>query len=490
MKSPDTSPPAPPVPPVLPLPSTPDSDNLIDDSSAEAVPGSITRNPHNHPSIQHSEVPGTPHNPQVTTTTTSPRPAGDVTLEPGDHGASAQVDDPGRRGGAHSVPQPLGELPPRADRQESLPAPVTSDVHPSAKKDKKKTALTRTAKSKRFSDLADRASLAASLDELAVILGEMVATMRLFSTSAPTKACLALLGDIHERLANHHEFPAADESRESFAAIVSRSVSNPVKSLAAQVESQHKAIQALSKTGVSKERPGSVTTAAWIAYIRYKPKPPPLPNPSDERILVHFDGDVPPILRMPYPQICSKINEVLAPIGLPSVSYTQRQSASGLFVVPDAKEGVHSLTEAWASWGPRVFPGGRIVPPTTHCYVQVDGVPFAAAGSLEELKADFEERNADLGVTVGMPLWVNKPLSEARIAAIVAGGRKPLTAGSLFFRLQSKEMVDRAVARHRVVLAGAAPAVCRGFPHLRIVQCWGCYKFGHTRSRCTVRRLK
>ncbi|KAJ7440667.1 hypothetical protein B0H11DRAFT_2216941 [Mycena galericulata] len=97
-----------------------------------------------------------------------------------------------------------------------------------------------------------------------------------------------------------------------------------------------------------------------------------------------------------------------------------------------------------------------------------------------------EERNPQLGRVVGTPTWVNKPPSEARAAAIAASGRKPPRAGSLFIRLEDRGMVDKAVAGKRVILAGMAPAVGRGFPHLCVVQCWGCLKFGHTRARCSV----
>ncbi|KAJ6617345.1 Endonuclease/exonuclease/phosphatase [Mycena sp. CBHHK59/15] len=47
-----------------------------------------------------------------------------------------------------------------------------------------------------------------------------------------------------------------------------------------------------------------------------------------------------------------------------------------------------------------------------------------------------------------------------------------------------------AVAEGRGILAGAAPTVVRGFPHLRVAQCWGCLKFGHTKARCTVNETK
>ncbi|KAJ7605222.1 Endonuclease/exonuclease/phosphatase [Mycena rosella] len=236
----------------------------------------------------------------------------------------------------------------------------------------------------------------------------------------------------------------------------------------------------------------SIPEQKWIKFAKAaasppqpKPKPPPLPNPSDECLLVRFDGQVPPLLGLPYPDILAKINESLAPLGLPLLMYTQKQSESSIFVVPHSKDDLRILTERWDIWAPSVFPGGRIAPVATHCFIQVNGVVFSGAGSLEELGREFELRNPQLGPVVGTPAWVNKPPSEAKAAAMVVAGRTPPKAGSLFVRLSSRDMVDKAVASGRVVLAGTAPAVGRGFPHLRVVQCWGCLKFGHTHDRCS-----
>ncbi|KAJ7854473.1 hypothetical protein B0H13DRAFT_2358486 [Mycena leptocephala] len=156
--------------------------------------------------------------------------------------------------------------------------------------------------------------------------------------------------------------------------------------------------------------------------------------------------------------------------GLPILAYSQKYLDCGIFLVPSTgKEGVAAPAERWNEWGPSILPGGRIVPVATHTILQVDGVPFSGAGSLDDLKREFEERNPSLGKVVGTPRWVNKPLSEARVAALAAAGRSPPKAGSLFIQLESRELVDRAVASGRVVLAGTAPAVGRGFPHLRVV---------------------
>ncbi|KAJ7828334.1 hypothetical protein B0H13DRAFT_1917136 [Mycena leptocephala] len=359
------------------------------------------------------------------------------------------------------------------------------------------------AKQEKYEGLQDKAATAGSLDELATILRETVATMRLYSSSAPTKACFKLLDEIQERLTNHHEFPSMDDTSESFSSIVTRSVVSPVKLLTTQVESQHKAIQSLAKTVETlKNAPllmtPSTPTSPSASYAKAasstpnpKPKPPPLPNPSDERILVRFDGPLPPSLLLPYRQILDELNACLAPRGLPILAYSQKYLDCGIFLVPSTgKEGVAALAERWNEWGPSILPGGRIVPVATHTMLQVDGVPFSGAGSLDDLKREFEERNPSLGKVVGTPRWVNKPPSEARVAALAAAGRSPPKAGSLFIQLESRELVDRAVASGRVVLAGTAPAVGRGFPHLRVVQCWGCFRYGHTRARCSVAETK
>ncbi|KAJ7182535.1 hypothetical protein C8R43DRAFT_1116173 [Mycena crocata] len=409
-----------------------------------------------------------------------------------------------KRGGARVTPSASDESPPRADRQEKSPAPESSsDCIEIPIEIKKKTRVRDSAKKDKFSELRSRTADAASLDELAVVLGETVATMRLYSSSSPTVICLKLLGEIHERIANHHEFPAADESRESFGTIVSRTVTAPVKTLAAQLENQHKAIQSLTKTVESLKNapilspcPHSPSAPSYAKMTSSPPSPkekeksPPLPNPSDERLLVRFNGPTPPVLGLPYPDILTQLNAHLASLNLPEMLYTQKQSATSIFVVPKTKTDLDVLTKQWDTWAPGIFPGAHLAPPETYCYIQVDGIPFTAAGSLVDSKHSFEERNPTLGKVVGTPVWVNKPPSEARIAAIAASGRTPPTAGSLFIRLQSREMVDAAVLGRRVVLAGTAPVVSRGFPNLRICQCWGCYKYGHTRGRCGVTEAK
>jgi hypothetical protein len=94
----------------------------------------------------------------------------------------------------------------------------------------------------------------------------------------------------------------------------------------------------------------------------------------------------------------------------------------------------------------------------------------------------------DLGNVVGLPTWVNRPPSESQIAATIASGRKPKIAGSLYFLLESKAKVDLALSRGRILLCSLSPVVSRGFPHLRVTQCWKCYKYGPTKARCNVKQ--
>ncbi|KAJ7126363.1 hypothetical protein C8R43DRAFT_1134954 [Mycena crocata] len=426
----------------------------------------------------------------------------EVTSGQGTPGVKTRSSAQGKRGGTRAARNASGESPPRADRQDSLPAPdITSDyaVDADESKPKKKQSSRDSAKREKYMALKERTEAAGSLDDLADILRETVATLKIYSGSPPTKPCLELLGHIQERLAQHHEFPAVAETAESFSTVVSRSVSAPVKALTVQVEAQQRAILSLTKTVESIKNapvlspPHSSPSSPSTSYANVaaaapqpKPKPPPLPNPSDERILIRFNGPVPPILQLTYPQILAQLNAHLEALHLPTLMYTQKQSASSLFIVPKTKSDIDVLTRRWDEWGLAIFPGAHIAPAATYCFVQIDGIPFASAGSLADMKHQFEERNPALGRTVGTPVWVNKPPSEARLSAIAASGRTVPTAGSIFIRLQSREMVDLAVMGKRIILAGTAPVVNRGFPNLRVVQCWGCYKYGHTRGRCGV----
>ncbi|KAK7020879.1 hypothetical protein R3P38DRAFT_3197349 [Favolaschia claudopus] len=140
------------------------------------------------------------------------------------------------------------------------------------------------------------------------------------------------------------------------------------------------------------------------------------------------------------------------------------QNDSSIFLVPASAADTQVLDKEWSRWGPTIFPG-----------------------NMRELKREFELRNPDLGPVTGLPTWVNRPPSEAQAAAISASGRKPKLAGSVYFLLQSRDKVDLALSRGRIVLCSTSPTVARGFPHLRISQCWGCYKYGHTKARCNVK---
>ncbi|KAJ7801478.1 hypothetical protein B0H14DRAFT_2615227 [Mycena olivaceomarginata] len=107
---------------------------------------------------------------------------------------------------------------------------------------------------------------------------------------------------------------------------------------------------------------------------------------------------------------------------------------------------------------------------------------------MDELKRELQERNTEIRPVLGTPTWVRR--AKQWLASAITAGAKPRLAGSIFFRLESREKVDVAVAGRRLVLAGAAPTVVRGFPHLRITQCWGCLKFGHVKTRCSMKGTK
>ncbi|KAJ7726791.1 hypothetical protein B0H16DRAFT_1735508 [Mycena metata] len=433
---------------------------------------------------------GVPYPPEVTSCPGSPR------VKTRGRGGG------GTRGGAHGVPEGQLGLPPLAGRRVDSNPSVNSDApaQPSGKAKLAKGGTRKvSAKRDKFESLLNDAEEVGSLTGLATILGETLQTMDAHR-STPTKECMALLRRIQERLADHHELQASDDSQQTFSSLLSRAVVSPVKELSAQVEAQQRAIQNLSKKLESVKNAPLVTpptspspSYANVATSKPKPTPrqpePPLPRGSGEPILVRFSGPPPPLFSLRYDEIVSGLNAHLVPLGLPSILFVSKQAneSPGFFIAPcSGKEGVAILEERWADWAPGIIPGGRIVPVVAHCYVQVDGVAFASVESFESVVRQFEELNPTLGKVVGLPRWKNAPPSESRIAAAKHDGRRIPVAGSLVFRLQSKDMVDRAVASGRVLLAGHALRVGRTFPHLDVVQCWGCFKFGHVRSRCNA----
>ncbi|KAJ7015789.1 hypothetical protein C8F04DRAFT_1205143 [Mycena alexandri] len=411
----------------------------------------------------------------------------------------------GTRGGAHGVPEGQLGLPPLAGRHVDVEPNHLSDAPappPGKVKSAKGGARKVSAKKEKYETLHEEASTVDSLSGLGAILGEAILTMDAHR-STPTKACMALLKLIQERLVNHHEFPVADDSQVSFSATLTRAVVNPVKELAAQVEVQQRAIQNMSKKLESTYNAPILTPPATptgsYAEATSKPKPtprlmePPLPRGSGERILVRFTGPPPPLFTLRYDEIVKGLNAHLASLGLPAILFVQKQASEspGYFIAPClGREGVAILEERWDEWAPGIIPGGRIVPVVAHCFVQVDGVAFASVESYESVARQFEELNPTLGKVVGLPRFKNAPPSEARIAAARRDGRRIPVAGSLIFKLESKDAVDRTVVSGRVYLAGHAPRVGRVFPHLDVVQCWGCYKHGHIRARCNAPAAK
>ncbi|KAJ6505701.1 hypothetical protein C8R47DRAFT_1243578 [Mycena vitilis] len=394
----------------------------------------------------------------------------------------------GKRGGAveELPPPPGGRQAPFTVPPVTSPA-VSSVADPLAPCQKKE-------KQDAFKDLKERAMAAGTLEDVASTFRALVTLMHDYRKNAPTAACFDALYAIQSRLDAPHEFPLDAESPESFSAILTKSIAAPIQLMAAQLQSQHKALQSLTKSidNVKSLRTETFATVA-AAPVHPHPSPPkqvPITGTPDERILIRCDGDAPPIFGLPFHDILKQVNATLAPFGLPSITAASRTKDGGLFLVPDSVDCVKSLISSWSDWGPTVFPGSRIVPPAVYSHIQLDGIPHAAAPDLTRLASELMERYPELGPVVGTAVWVNKPPNEAQISATLSTGGKPRTAGSVFIRLESREKVDVAVSLGRLRLAGSVPTVARGFPHLRVVQCWGCLKLGHIRARCKVKETK
>ncbi|KAJ7466074.1 hypothetical protein FB451DRAFT_1178905 [Mycena latifolia] len=228
-----------------------------------------------------------------------------------------------------------------------------------------------TEKQAAFVALKDDALAAASLDELAKAFRELTGLIRDYRKSAPTAACLDALDAFQSRLDAHHEFPREAESSESFSALLTKSLAAPLQMMTAQLQTQHQAIQSLSKS-VDSVKTAHVLTKSYAsatgptpstASAPPKPKTAPITSTPDERILLRCDGNTPPLFSLPYHVLVPKVNAFLAPLGLPKVACASRSKDGGLFLVPDSKEAVLALANAWSTWGPELFPGSRIVPP-------------------------------------------------------------------------------------------------------------------------------
>ncbi|KAJ6567491.1 hypothetical protein B0H10DRAFT_2358205, partial [Mycena sp. CBHHK59/15] len=212
---------------------------------------------------------------------------------------------------------------------------------------------------------------------------------------------------------------------------------------------------------------------------RGSPKPVPITCTPDERLLLRCDGDAPALFSLPYHELVPKLNASLIPLGLPKVACASRAKDGSLFLVSESKEAVKILTDSWSNWGNTVFPGTRIVPPEVYSHIQLDGIPHAAAPDLNILATELVERYPELGPVVGTPTSTQRGAGFCR-----------RSAGSVFIRLESREKVDLAISLGCLRLAGSAPTVARGFPHLRVTQCWGCMKFGHVKARCSVKETQ
>ncbi|KAJ7677662.1 hypothetical protein B0H17DRAFT_1236198 [Mycena rosella] len=371
-------------------------------------------------------------------------------------------------GGAVNKHNARGLSPPTGGRQ--IHAPAAAPPKPA-----KPAAARKSTKSKKkvsaFLDLKEHLLASGSLDDLTSTVKDLLTLMRDYKSCAPMAACFEALDTVQARLENHHEFPCDREWEASFGALLTKSVADPIQVMCSLVQTQNKAIQSLSKTveSLKTARSLGLSPAATVASSHHNC---PRLNPLPSRILLTSNS-------------CA-----LEKLALPRVVYASRLNASGVFLVPESKDATTKLKHTWDRWGPLLFPGSRIAPAAEHCHIQVNGVPFAAVEDLALIACEFTERNPQLGPVVGTPAWVNKPPSEAQIAAEVSASRKPRVAGSLFIRLESRSKVDQAVAGRCIILSGSAPTVVCGFPHLRVTQCWGCLKFGHTKVRCSAKECR
>ncbi|KAJ6536513.1 hypothetical protein DFH09DRAFT_1324538 [Mycena vulgaris] len=221
---------------------------------------------------------------------------------------------------------------------------------------------------------------AASFDQLARVFGDVLHWTEGNKTISVEFG--KVLRAIQERLVNHLTIVCESETTTSFSSLLLQSVSPVLKQLSEQSAAQHKAIASLAKELENVKKPhasyaavlaSAATSLPHTAPIP-KPKPPPLPSPAEERLLVHFNGDTPPILAAPYPEILRLANAHLQSLSLPLLLYAQKQNSSSLFIVPAFKANMDVLTAEWARWSPGVFPGARITP-VLHPCIRTPGSP-------------------------------------------------------------------------------------------------------------------
>ncbi|KAJ7855098.1 hypothetical protein B0H13DRAFT_2358071 [Mycena leptocephala] len=96
-------------------------------------------------------------------------------------------------------------------------------------------------------------------------------------------------------------------------------------------------MEALVTKSVTKPAPLFAATTANGASPPFPPKPKPAP-PSDERILVRCDGEIPEILLLPYHLLVPKVKALLSPLGLPKIPYASRLNANSVFLAPESKD--------------------------------------------------------------------------------------------------------------------------------------------------------
>ncbi|KAJ7678397.1 hypothetical protein B0H17DRAFT_1206851 [Mycena rosella] len=246
-----------------------------------------------------------------------------------------------------------------------------------------------------------------SFDVLAEVLGDVLQWTQLNKTISVE--FWKVLEVIQECLANHLTIVRESETTSSFSALLLQLVSPALKQLAERSETQHKAITWLSKE-LEKSKTQQILLYAAVAAASIAPppaapkrKPPPLPSPSEEHILVRFDGVTPAIFDASYPEIIASVNNHLQSLSLSLLLYAQKQNAISIFVVPALVADTQTLVNEWLHWAPTVFPGRHIAPVASHSHLQVNGILFRDVRDMNELKCEFELRNPHLGKVTGTP---------------------------------------------------------------------------------------
>ncbi|KAJ7692479.1 hypothetical protein B0H17DRAFT_1283761 [Mycena rosella] len=185
----------------------------------------------------------------------------------------------------------------------TLPAPPPKPTERSAEAREQQVAATKLKKEfiTRSTEHIDDVD---SFDALAEVFGDVLQWTQFNKTISVE--FWKVLKAIQEHLVNHLTIVRESETTSSFSALLLQSVSPALKQLAERSEAQHKAIASLSKE-LEKPKTQQIFSYAAVAAASAasshpaapKTRPPPLPSPCEERILVRFDGRLHPSFMCP-----------------------------------------------------------------------------------------------------------------------------------------------------------------------------------------------